>query len=103
MAEYDQSVRVRLISPGLTPMEQSVDRASRPLTLQDYIGQTDVKKQMEIFISAARQRSEPLDHTLVLGPPGLGKTTLANIITNELGVSIKTTSGPVLEKAGDLA
>ena len=93
----------RLISPELAPHEQSVDRAIRPLALTDYIGQTDVKQQMEIFISAARNRNEPLDHTLIFGPPGLGKTTLANIIANELNVSIKTTSGPVLEKAGDLA
>jgi holliday junction DNA helicase RuvB len=93
----------RLISPVQVPQEQSVDRAIRPLVLADYIGQTEVKQQMEIFISAARQRGEPLDHTLIFGPPGLGKTTLANIIANELKVSIKTTSGPVLEKAGDLA
>lgn len=93
----------RLISPELVPQDQFVDRAIRPLTLADYIGQTDVKQQMEIFISAARQRREPLDHTLIFGPPGLGKTTLANIIANELNVAIKTTSGPVLEKAGDLA
>src|SRR5690554_1437642 len=93
----------RLISPELVPQVQFVDRAIRPLTLADYIGQTDVKQQMEIFISAARQRREPLDHTLIFGPPGLGKTTLANIIANELDVAIKTTSVPVLEKAGDLA
>jgi Holliday junction DNA helicase RuvB len=73
------------------------------LSLQDYIGQSEVKKQMEIFIGAARNRGEAMDHTLIFGPPGLGKTTLANIIANELNVSIKTTSGPVLEKAGDLA
>lgn len=93
----------RLISAAATSNEESVDRAIRPLYLQDYIGQQEVKTQMDIFINAARKRNEPLDHTLVFGPPGLGKTTLANIIANELKVSIKTTSGPVLEKAGDLA
>ncbi len=93
----------RLISSEAAPIEDSVDRAIRPLVLTDYIGQSEVKEQMDIFISAARNREEPLDHTLVFGPPGLGKTTLANIIANELQVAIKTTSGPVLEKAGDLA
>jgi len=83
--------------------EEQYDRAIRPLSLDEYIGQAVVREKMEIFISAARMRKEPLDHTLVFGPPGLGKTTLANIIANEMGVSIKTTSGPVLEKAGDLA
>lgn len=93
----------RLISPVAAPIEDSADCSIRPPYLQDYIGQQEVKKQMDIFISAARKRKEPLDHTLVFGPPGLGKTTLANIIANELQVSIKATSGPVLEKAGDLA
>lgn len=93
----------RLITPEPMPMEDSQDRAIRPLSLQDYIGQQEMKAQMDIFINAARNRNEPLDHTLVFGPPGLGKTTLANIIANELQVAIKTTSGPVLEKAGDLA
>ena len=93
----------RLISPESKELEDPQDRAIRPLYLKDYVGQQDVKDQMNIFIQAARNRSEALDHTLVFGPPGLGKTTLANIIANELKVTIRTTSGPVLEKAGDLA
>lgn len=93
----------RLISGDVSPNDQSLDRAIRPLSLVDYIGQSEVKKQMEIFIGAARNRGEAMDHVLIFGPPGLGKTTLANIIANELQVAIKTTSGPVLERAGDLA
>jgi Holliday junction DNA helicase RuvB len=98
MIEHD-----RLLSQSPLPGDDIADRAIRPKTLSDYIGQAPVRAQMDIFIHAAKGRDEALDHTLFYGPPGLGKTTLANIIANELGVNLKTTSGPVLERAGDLA
>ncbi len=103
MIESDQIDADRMVSAIADPVEERMDYAVRPATLQDYIGQRVVREQMEIFIQAARGRSEALDHTLIFGPPGLGKTTLANIIAHEMGVSIKSTSGPVLEKAGDVA
>ncbi|WP_206613520.1 Holliday junction branch migration DNA helicase RuvB [Parahaliea mediterranea] len=93
----------RLIAPEAREREDAQDRAIRPKSLAEYVGQPAVREQMSIFLEAARGRGEPLDHTLIFGPPGLGKTTLASIIANEMGVSLKTTSGPVLEKAGDIA
>jgi len=94
----------RLIAAtGPREREEVQDRAIRPVSLAEYIGQPTVREQMELFIQAARGRNESLDHTLIFGPPGLGKTTLANIIAQEMGVSIKSTSGPVLERPGDLA
>ncbi len=103
MIEPDEFAAGRLIDGIAKPREDVQDRAIRPKTLRDYIGQPVVREQMEIFIGAAKKRGEPLDHTLVFGPPGLGKTTLANIIAAEMNADLKTTSGPVLEKAGDLA
>jgi len=99
MIEADRLIQAEEISPT----ENHVDRAMRPKMLSDYTGQTEVKAQLSIFIQAAKLREEALDHMLVFGPPGLGKTTLAHIVGNEMGVNVKSTSGPVLEKAGDLA
>jgi len=99
MIEADRLISAT--SPG--NKDEQIDRALRPTKLQDYIGQQVVREQMALFIAAAKQRSEALDHCLIFGPPGLGKTTLANIIAHEMEVSLKSTSGPVLERPGDLA
>ncbi|MBN3860508.1 Holliday junction branch migration DNA helicase RuvB [Neisseriaceae bacterium PsAf] len=99
-----QSDLERVISPKKeSHNEEALERALRPKLLVDYVGQAKIKEQLNIFIKAAKARGEALDHTLLFGPPGLGKTTLAFIIARELGVNLKQTSGPVLEKAGDLA
>jgi Holliday junction DNA helicase RuvB len=94
----------RLISRGpASPQEEGEERALRPRHLAEYVGQVKIREQLQIFITAARNRKEALDHALLFGPPGLGKTTLAHIIAREMGVNLRSTSGPVLERAGDLA
>jgi Holliday junction DNA helicase RuvB len=100
----DLSAEPRIISAAAaSPKEEALERALRPKQLDEYVGQEKIRGQLEIFIQAAKQRKEPLDHVLLFGPPGLGKTTLAQIIAREMGVNLRHTSGPVLERAGDLA
>ncbi|HXS99970.1 MAG TPA: Holliday junction branch migration DNA helicase RuvB [Elusimicrobiota bacterium] len=92
-----------ILNPGASPVEERADQALRPKSLSEFIGQESLKENLSVFIKAAKQRGEPLDHCLFYAPPGLGKTTLANILAREMGVNLRTASGPILERVGDLA
>ncbi len=98
-----QFITDRFLTPDFSSDDREIEGSLRPKWLNEYIGQTKNKEKLEIFMSAAKMRQEPLDHVLLYGPPGLGKTTLSNIIANEMGVNIKVTSGPAIERPGDLA
>ncbi|MBO5757890.1 MAG: Holliday junction branch migration DNA helicase RuvB, partial [Clostridia bacterium] len=103
LEEQEFDFENRIVSTGYSPEDSDIDASLRPKTLDDYVGQDKAKENLKVYIEAAKMRGESLDHVLLYGPPGLGKTTLSNIIANELGVNIRITSGPAIEKQGDLA